>query len=220
MYEMGLSFNAYIKEYGLERAEGVVLRYLSEAFRVLQRTVPESAKTDEVLDLIDWLGGELKATDASLLEEWQRMSDPNFVVRALEEDTAPEEADITRDKRAFTVLLRNEVWRIVQGIARRDFGRVVDNLRDLAPRESGWTAESLAEKFSPYFEEYAELRTDPSARSPKHLTVEQQSDTWQLQQMLVDPEEDLGWALSFAVDLAASREAGKPVFLLKDVLVG
>ena len=220
MYEMGLSFNAYIKEYGLQRAEGVVLRYLSEAFRVLQRTVPESAKTEEVLDLIDWLGGELKATDASLLEEWQRMNDPDFVARALKEEESPEEEDITRDKRAFTVLLRNEIWRIVQAIARRDYERVVENLRELAPRESGWTTETISEKFDAYFEEYGEMRTDPAARSPKHLEVEQDREHWLLRQALVDPEEDLGWALSFAVDLAASKEAGKPVLVLKDVLSG
>lgn len=220
MYEMGLSFNAYVKEYGLQRAEGVVLRYLSEAYRVLQRTVPDSAKTEEVLDMIEWLGGELKAADASLLEEWQRLSDPDSVARALVESDEPEEEDVTRDKKAFTVLLRNEVWRLVQAIARRDYGRAVEGLRSLALRDSGWTEESLEEKVAPYFDEYEELRTDPSARSPKHLEVERGEESWKLRQMLVDPEEDLGWALCFEVDIPASREEGKPVLRLTDVLSG
>src|SRR5690606_17621200 len=107
MYEMGLSFNAYVKEYSLSRAEGVLLRYLSEAYRVLMHTVPESSKTDELLDIIDWLGGELEAADASLIEEWQRLSDPAAYLARLEKaEEGPDKEDITADPRAFTVLLR------------------------------------------------------------------------------------------------------------------
>jgi superfamily II RNA helicase len=76
MYEMGLSFNGYVKEYGLSRAEGVLLRYLSEAYRALERTVPEALKTEELQDVIDWLGGELASVDDSLLQEWRRLRDP------------------------------------------------------------------------------------------------------------------------------------------------
>jgi len=221
MYEQGLSFNAYIKEYGLQRAEGVVLRYLSEAYRVLQRTVPEAAKTEELLDIIEWLGGELTSADASLLEEWQKMSDPDFAKKALSgEPDEPEEEDITRDARAFTVLIRNEVWRIVQALAKKDFERASVSLRSLSQKDSGWTLERLSEALAPFFEEYEMMRTDPAARSPKHLSVEKDGGSWQLTQSLVDPEEDLGWSLSLVVDLDASKEAGRPMMQLTDVMSG
>ncbi len=222
MYEMGLSFNAYIKEYGLQRAEGVVLRYLSETYRVLLRTVPESAKSEEVLDMIEWLGGELKAADGSLLEEWQRLSDPESVAKSLlvDENEEPEAEDITRDEKAFTVLLRNIVWRIVQALARKDFIRAAEGLRLAAGKDAGWTAETLEEKLAPYFEEYEELRTDPAARSPRHLLTEKGEELWTLNQSLVDPEEDMGWALQFQVQLSASREAMQPILRLTDILCG
>ncbi len=220
MYELGLSFNAYVKEYGLQRAEGVLLRYLSETYRALERTVPEQAKTPEVLDLIEWLGGELRSADASLLEEWQRLNDPEAAT-AEPESEEEEEPDITRDRRAFTVLLRNTVWRIVQAFARRDYERAAELLRAAGgPRGSQWTADELERTLSEYFDEYPELRTDPAARNPRHLHIEMGDESWHLEQALVDPEEDFGWVLELRADLPASRETGTPVVELTRVHSG
>jgi len=218
MYELGLSFNAYVKEYGLERAEGVLLRYLSEVYRTLERTVPELAQTDEVRDVIDWLGAELKRVDASLLEEWERLAHPerSVVERPPE---AEEELDLTSDPRAFTALVRNAVWRLVQTLGRRDYDRAATVLRDLA-RDSRWTADELEEKLAPYWSEYTALRIDPQARSPRYLQVDPSDDVWRLRQVLVDPEDDLGWALELAVDLPATREAEQPVIRLLGVQQG
>jgi superfamily II RNA helicase len=219
MYEMGLSFNAYVKEYGLQRAEGVVLRYLTEAYRTVLRTVPESAKTEELVDILEWLEGEVHSTDSSLLEEWESLNDPSAVVKALEQKNEPEEEDITRDERAFTVLLRNVVWRIVQALARQDYASAVEQLRAAAGKDAGVTVEELGEELAPFFEEYSEMRTDPAARSPRHMQVEK-GNSWELRQSLVDPEEDLGWALALRVDLTASREAGKPVLAFVEIQTG
>lgn len=221
MYEMGLSFNAYVKEYSLSRAEGVLLRYLSEAYRVLMHTVPESSKTDELLDIIDWLGGELEAADASLIEEWQRLSDPAAYLARLEKaEEGPDKEDITADPRAFTVLLRNEVWRVVVALSKRELGRVVELLSALGGIACGWDEARLEVALAPYFEEYETVRIDPAARSPRHLVLEKEPDTWFVRQALVDPEEDLGWALTFRVDLAKSREKGSPVLCLTEILAG
>ncbi len=212
MYELGLSFNGYVKEYGLEKAEGVLLRYLSETYRALLRTVPESAKTEEVSDLIEWLRAELAAADASLLEEWQRLSDPAAVIEAEPEEDF-EEDDVTRDRHAFLVLIRNAVWRLVQSLARRDFERAAGHLAGDATSRS-WSPEDLERALHDYFEEYGEIRTDPQARNPKNLLVHRGETSWQIRQLLVDPEEDLSWSLLLDVDLAASREAGQVVMQL------
>lgn len=220
MYELGLSFNGYVKEYGLQRGEGVLLRYLSECYRALQHTVPDGAKTEELLDVIEWLEGELKSADASLLEEWKRLSDPQSAIELAEElDHEPE--DITRDHKGFTVLLRNVVWRVVQAIAKQDFDRTGEMLVEVSRGDRAWTSERLSERLSAYFAEYAELLTDPSARSPKNLSVEMTDGaTWTLTQSLVDPEGDLGWSLEFEVDLASSAARGEPVLRMTEIHAG
>ena len=218
MYENGLSFKEYIKEYGLARSEGVLLRYLGDAYKALVQTVPDAAKTDEVDDLVDWLGGEVRQVDASLLEEWELLRDPEKARAAAtrDSDALEEEEDITRDPRAFTVLVRNAVWRVVQALARRDYARAVEQV--IAPDgEDEWTAERFEEALAPYWAEYDAIRTDPAARSPRNLTVEPTDGRWRLVQSLVDPDEHLDWFLELDVDLAASREAGAAVVALRRI---
>ena len=49
------SFHDYVRDYGLQRSEGVLLRYLSEVYKTLVQTVPEGDRTDEVDDVIAFL---------------------------------------------------------------------------------------------------------------------------------------------------------------------
>jgi len=214
MYEQGLAFNGYIKEYGLERAEGVLLRYLSDVFRLLERSLPESAKTEELRDYIDWLGAEVRAVDASLLEEWARLQNPEAAL-SKKEPERPEEFDVTRDRRAFTVLLRNALWRLLTALGHKDYERAA---RELEAGPSGsWDAAALEAALGPYFEEYQALRLDPVARSPRYLTVTDEGSGLRLLQTLVDPEEDLGWSLECTVSIEASRVAGRPVLVLNEL---
>lgn len=220
MYELGLSFNAYIKEYGLQRAEGVVLRYLSEAYRVLLHTVPDSAKTEELLDMIDWLGGELTSTDASLLEEWRKLSDPNLVSLALKEAEQDLVVDITKDERAFTVLIRNHVWRVVQALARKDYLGAAEMLNALRPVGAKLAeVNALKEPMDAFFNEFSELRTDPQARHPKFLEIEKTAEVWRLRQVLVDPEEEHSFALCLELQPALCSAAGQVVFELIEIQV-
>src|SRR5690606_4960895 len=49
------TFNSMVKELGLERSEGVLLRYLSQVYSTLARNVPEAARTPAVDDAIAFL---------------------------------------------------------------------------------------------------------------------------------------------------------------------
>ena len=210
LYEEGLSFGEYVKDYSLQRSEGVLLRHLSNAYKALVQSVPEDAKTEPVQDLADWLGGVVRGVDASLLDEWEHLKDPDAVKASLareELDEGPE--DITKNERAFTVLVRNAVWRVVQALARRDAERAAHLLAiDLRPDEEN----PLAAPLAGYFAEHELMFTDPGARSPRLLTIERRAERWSIQQILSDPADHHDWQLALEVDLGASREAHAAVF--------
>ncbi len=229
MHERVLGFTDYVKEYGLGRVEGVLLRYVSDCYRALRRTVPEKYKSEAVLDLEAWLGAELLQIDASLLEEWEKLEHPEEVLargeRAEQEPDAP--ADITRDRRAFTILVRNACFRIVRALATRDLDRALSALEELgpepdeaaaAPAPPRWTGAALESLMAPYWAEHAVLLVDASARSAARCQVDQSpGDHWLIRQVLSDPEENQDWALSLRADLTASREQGRLVLELSSL---
>jgi hypothetical protein len=222
LFELGLTFNEYVNEYGLRRSEGVLLRYLMDAYKTLGQTVPEDAKTDAVLDLEEWLGGTVRGVDASLLDEWERMKDPEAYARRATEPVVDEVEDVTRNVRGFTVLVRNALWRVVQAISRRHWTRVAELVR--AP-EGTWDAAAIEAMVAPFFEEHERVRTDPDARSPRHVQVDADGSSgsagsaadgpvWKVVQTLLDPESHGDFQLAFEVPLDASREEGDAVLVL------
>src|SRR6516225_10162269 len=76
MYERALTFAEYVAFYGLSRSEGLVLRYLADAYKALRQTVPDEAKTEDLTDLIEWLGEIVRQVDSSLIDEWERLRNP------------------------------------------------------------------------------------------------------------------------------------------------
>jgi hypothetical protein len=113
-----MTFTEYVNHYGLARSEGVVLRYLSDAYKALERTVPDEAKTDELLDLIEWLGELVRQVDSSLLDEWERLQNPADDLDALLDDRP---RPVTVNTRAFRVLVRNAMFRRVELAASRRY---------------------------------------------------------------------------------------------------
>ncbi len=203
MYELGMTFREYVKEHGLPRSEGVLLRYLTEAYKALVQNVPENAKTDEVYDLTEWLEGEVRAVDSSLLDEWAMLRDGVDEKELAAREEEVDETDITRDEKSFTVLVRNEVWRLVKAIARRESDRAE------AMVSGDWNMQQIMEAMQPYWATYDELRTDPVARNPRYLEVTKESEHWTARQILIDPEDHREWSFTVKVSLAAARESGK-----------
>jgi Superfamily II RNA helicase len=118
MFERAMTFGEFVAFYGLTRSEGMVLRYLSDAYKALRQTVPDNAKTEELIDLIEWLGEVVRQTDSSLLDEWEQLTDPGDPSHATGEITpgslAAQPKPITTNERAFRVLVRNAMFRRVQ----------------------------------------------------------------------------------------------------------
>jgi hypothetical protein len=220
MHEQAASFNQYVKEYGLARAEGVLLRYLTDAYRVLRQTVPEAAKTEEVLDLEEWLWAELRSVDASLLEEWERLQNISGDAQTTSEldaanERAPVQQDITRNARAFHILIKNATWRVVQCLAHGDHPRLLDVLLELGEDDAEfardaegelWTLARLSDAMTPYWERHERIVLDASARSNQRVQIEQvNNELWTVRQALSDPEQECDFALEFCVDVAACR---------------
>ncbi|MFI5930612.1 DEAD/DEAH box helicase [Actinoplanes sp. NPDC051494] len=202
MYERAMTFTEYVSYYGLSRSEGLVLRYLADAFRAVRQTVPEDARTEELTDLIEWLGELVRQVDSSLLDEWERLRNPGAEVAEVSplDDRPPA---VTRNVRAFRVLVRNALFRRVELFALRR----PDELADL-DAETGWTTDRWIQAMEEYYAEYPVVGTGPSARGPALLHIEQGAASWKVRQVFEDPEGDHDWGIEAEIDLAASDEIG------------
>jgi superfamily II RNA helicase len=221
MFESFRSFSDYIRDYELQRAEGVLLRYLNSVYKVLTQTVPDTAKNDAVREMELYLGTMIRQIDSSLLDEWEKMRNPSYQRAETKEVRPPgaEEAaaDITRDVKAFTAAIRNQVFTFLRGLVNGDYEQAIAHLSSPQdPDGQPWTANRLQQALDAYHAEHERICLDPNARNIRHTYVLPAEDkrTWRVQQMLVDPQEHNDWVAEFEVDLARSREAAEPVLRL------
>jgi superfamily II RNA helicase len=218
LYESAQDLRSYVVDYKLERAEGTVLRYFSDVYKALVQTVPSWARTPEVEDMTDFFGGVVRGVDASLIDEWETLRDPSYVPRPEIEEVEEKEEEVARrgitgDERAFTVLVRNAVFRVVKALAGGHFEAAASEI-DAADEENAWTPERLETALSPYFEDHEHIRTDPRARGTEHTLIDKEDGRWRVRQKLVDPDEHNDWMLDITIDLDASDEASRPVLVL------
>ena len=213
MFERAMSFAEYVSFYQLQRSEGLVLRYLSDAYRAIRQTVPADARTDELMDVIEWLGELVRQVDSSLVDEWSALVDPSAV---LPEDGAPvvppAPPSVLTNTRAFTVLVRNELFRRVQLAALQDD----DALVALDP-DVDWPAALDA-----YFDDHDEILTGGPARSPRLIAIDETdagpSGVWRVEQTIDDPAGDHDWRIRAVVDLAASAAEGAAVVRATEIV--
>ena len=203
MYERAMTFVEYVGYYGLARSEGLVLRYLADAYKALRQTVPEEARTEELTDLIEWLGELVRQVDSSLIDEWERLRNPSAETAAPADDRPPA---VTGNPRAFRVLVRNAMFRRVELAALRRY----DELGAL-DADAGWDADAWAGVLDGYYGEHAEIGTGADARGPAMIIIDPQPGHWAVRQIFDDPAADHDWGFSAVVDLAASDEAGTAV---------
>lgn len=237
MFENFSTFSGYVKQYGLQRMEAILLRHLNYVYKVLSQTVPDGYKNDELLEMQDYLGDMIRRVDSSLLEEWEKMAHPEDYQKRLEEGLTEDEAekafgadkaaaDITYDKKRFLGMVRQRIFQIMGNLAKQDFAAVLDSLADdleegqmLVDGEGKpWTENMLTEIMAAYTAEHHEFRLDVEGRALAHTIVTYEGDVMHIQQMLQDEEEFNDWSIDFEINLADSREAGIP--LLKMLRIG
>lgn len=215
MYERAMSFGEYVAYYKIARSEGVVLRYLSDAYRAASQTIPEELKDEDLRDLIEWLGELVRQVDSSLLDEWEELvagtDNGRFDPHAPDEPIVPPAPKrLTSNVRAFRILVRNELFRRVQLAAREDVAA-------LAELDPGFGADAWSDALDGYFADHDDILTGADARSSKLLILTEGATTWTARQIFDDPAGDHDWGISATIDLAASDEAGEAVVTVTGV---
>lgn len=210
MLEEAMTFGDLVRRYGLARSEGLVLRYLTDAYRALRQTVPEQLRTDELADVIEWLGEVVRQTDSSLLDEWEALTHPDALALAAAGKAPPPPVlrGITGNTRAFTVAVRNAMFRRVDLLARRRWWELAE-----LDAEAGWSYDAWAAAGAGYYAEHEDVGTGAAARSPSMLevAVEREPRRWHVRQVIDDPAGDRDWGITAVVDLDASDDAGTAV---------
>jgi len=210
MFERAMTFTEYIGFYQLARSEGLVLRYLADAFKALRQTVPAEAKTEELTDLVEWLGELVRQVDSSLIDEWEKLANPGAQREPRPIDERP--PAVTTHERAFRVLVRNAMFRRVELAALRRY----DILGEM-DAEYGWDTVAWRDAMEPYFDEYDRLGTGPNARGPQLLQIEKEPERWLVRQVFDDPDGDHDWGITAEVDLHGSDESGTAAITVTDV---
>jgi superfamily II RNA helicase len=224
MYERFTNFDDYVRDLGLERSEGVLLRYLSDVWKALEQSVPAAARTDEVLDMLAHFRGLVRDVDSSLLDEWESLKEgPERDAARAARDAAgaapgppTPEALLASDPRALAARLRADLHRLVRALSARDHAAAA---RLVKPDGADpWTAERLAAAMAPFWAEHTSLLTTPAARRPDRTRLDRLGPTsFRVQQQLVDAEGDEDWALDCLVDLGAPGAAAGPLLDLQRI---
>jgi len=204
MYERAMTFGEFIAHHKLFRAEGVVLRYLTDAYRALRSTVPTSARTEELDDIVEWLGEVVRHTDSSLLDEWEALANPGD--DPLTEVRTPTEGRaLSANPRALRVMVRQSMFRRVELLSLRRYAALAALGGGLS--DAAWSAAHEA-----YLDDYDDFGTGPQARGPALLRIDDSdAEVWLVEQILDDPEGDHDWRISAELDVAATDEAGELV---------
>ncbi len=183
MIEEGMDWGDLISRYSLARSEGVVLRYLTDAYRTLRQSVPNSARTDELDDVVEWLGDLVRRVDSSLLDEWEQLSHPDD---APADPLTPAPASSRAPNlRATRVQLRNNMFRFINLLSRRDWSGLSAQYPDL-----DW-----ADEMAGFIDEYGDVGAGPGARGPALFSLTRDDDEWVARQVLDDPDGHHGWSL-------------------------
>jgi hypothetical protein len=228
MWEQGMSFTDVVSRYQLARSEGLVLRYLTDAYRTLRQTVPEQHRTEELELLVEWLGETVRQTDSSLLDEWESLTDPEAALARLGSELTsahappPPPRPLSQQGRAFEVMVRNAMFRRVELVARDDLDGLMALERAAAdrtdpPREVLMTRSAWDEAIEAYYGDHDAVDMGPDARSPQLLTREAGTDeetgarVWRVRQTVHDPAGDHDWVVEAVADLDATDEVGELV---------
>lgn len=212
MVESASDFTGYIARYGISRSEGTLLRYLSDAYRALSRTVPQDKRDEQLEDIISWLRLLVRSVDSSLVDEWESSGgDGEDEADAMHAAPPKSRQQVVQDRRGMEVLIRNAMFRRVQLVA---FDRP-SQLGDL-DGDWGYPVHRWEEALDDLYEEHESIGTDSAARFKDFITIDQSHErdehSWFVRQIFDDAEGDHDWGIAATVDLDATQESGEVMF--------
>ncbi len=218
MYEGYYSFDHYVRFYGLQRMEGLLLRYVSQVYGTIVQTVPEGARTEAVLDAIAYFRAMLERVDSSLVDEWESLVAPASA-RGAEPEPAPTPArvyDLARDERALRARARAELHRLVRALAERDWEEAVACVRP--DPDDPWTPQRFERALADFFAQHDQIVFTPASRSAEWTRIEADGPRrFTVTQVLVDPADDNDWFIAGEIDLAAETEPVGPLLRLSRI---
>jgi hypothetical protein len=221
MVEEYLGFGDYIRRYGLQRFEGVLLRYLSQAYKTLDQNVPDSAKTDAVWDVVGYLRSILERTDTSLLEEWEALVHPELRFQG-ENVTASHRhlavQELIDDPKRLSSRIRAELHGLVAALSRHQWEEAAAGVRQPVDEDSRWSADRFERALAAFFEHHDRLVFDHQSRLADKTLIEPAGDRkWKAVQILVDPEGDNLWHIEAAVDLTDIETLDGPIIEIRQI---
>lgn len=205
MVECAADFKTYIQQIGIARSEGLLLRYLSDVWRVLTKTIPEVKLTEELEDIIAWLQIIVRTTDSSLIDEWAQNTQEEKEIAL----SAPVHTLIP-DRRGLTNLVRRAMFLRVRMLATQD----IDALAQL-DEAWGWHQRKWQEVSDAYFAEHESILLTADARAKRMCTIddtaEETQHIWRVRQMFLDENNDCDYGILADVDVVQTQEEGELV---------
>jgi hypothetical protein len=216
MWEHFDDFADFVRRYGIERSEGLLLRYLSQVHNTLQHSVPEAAFNDDLHDLMGWLRAMLGRVDSSLIEEWELMIDPKAPRERAVPQHAPRPFDLARHPKALAARIRAELQQLVRALSQGRYEEAAGCVRD--DPDDRWDAQRFEGALAPFLEEYGRIVFDPRARMADQTAITPEGPRrWRVQQKLRDPEGDELWAVIGEVDLSEEKAPEGPLVRIERI---
>ena len=212
MVETASDFTGYIARYNIARSEGTLLRYLSDAYRALARTVPQEKRDEQLDDIISWLRVVVRSIDSSLVDEWENTGTDTDASEAAANLAAPgAKQAVVEDRRGLTVLVRNAMFRRVQLM---DLDKP-DELGAL-DKDWGYGVHEWEDTLDDYYDEHEYVNIDAKARSGELFILDESKEnsehSWKVRQIIDDSDGDHDWAITGTVDLDTTQSSGEVVF--------
>jgi superfamily II RNA helicase len=216
MVETYSRFDSYVQLYGLQRSEGLLLRYLGQVYRTLSRSVPDAAKSDEIHDILAYLRSMIGRVDSSLLEEWERQLHPEAKPIGRAEAPPLPKLDLALTPKAFRARVRSEMRELVRALSERNYEEAARWVQQ--DPDDPWDAARFGEALAPFHDEYERILFDPGARQAHRTTIRQTAPrVWEVQQVLADPEGDDIWSVQGEIDLTGELSPDHPLVRVREI---
>ncbi|MBM4282121.1 MAG: DUF3516 domain-containing protein [Deltaproteobacteria bacterium] len=217
LLERYMTFNEYVKEYGLERSEGLLLRSLSDFYKTLSQTVPEHKKTEPLAAIEAHFRALIARVDASLVEEWESLVNPDAKDKPSADAGAMQRSPVVvvaldANPRAFLLRVRADLHLLVKELAQGD----VD---DAAAHVGGLGVPGLKAALEAFAKDKGHpVRFTVQAREPGHTILEKDGERrYRVRQVLVDDAGDNDWVIEGTIDLAARQNASDPLITVERI---